>query len=163
MANINPATFDANGMSIPATIGKMTGTVVPAYSGKRVYLAGPMSGYEDYNFPAFNSASKFLRSKGDFVFSPAENDYLLYGKDFLDHPERASFAKCMEDDLRWICRYAEAIALLPGWERSTGVKVEKALSDALKLPAYVLRPVTYVYSNADGLKVVEQSWEYEVR
>ena len=116
----------------------MTGTVKPSYTGKRVYLAGPMSGCVDYNFPAFNKYAAQLRAEGHFVFSPAENDYLLYGNDFLDHPERASFAKCMEDDLRWICRYAEAIALLPGWEKSTGVRVEKVLADALKLEVIIL-------------------------
>lgn len=120
-------------MSNPNAVPAVTGTVVPAYTGKRVYLAGPMSGYEDYNFPAFIEAAAKLRAAGHFVFNPAENDYLLYGSDFLDHPERADFRKCMEDDLRWICRYAEAIALLPGWERSTGVRVEKTLADALKL------------------------------
>lgn len=99
----------------------------------KVYLAGPMSGYKDFNFPAFAETTALLRAEGHKVFSPAENDYLLYGDDFLDHPERASYAKCLEDDLRWICRYAEVIALLPGWEKSSGVHVEKALADVLKL------------------------------
>ena len=116
----------------------MTGTVKPPYTGKRVYLAGPMSGYVDYNFPAFNTAANKLRADGHYVFSPAENDYLLYGNDFLDHPETASYRKCLEDDLRWICRYAEVIALLPGWEKSAGVKAEKALADCLKLEVIVL-------------------------
>jgi hypothetical protein len=100
---------------------------------KRVYLAGPMSGYENFNFPAFHEAAAKLRAKGYYVFSPAENDLILYGTDFLKHPERADFRKCMEDDLRWICRYANAIAYLPGWEKSRGVSVEKSLADALDL------------------------------
>ena len=108
------------------------------YTGKRVYLAGPMSGYEQCNFPAFKAATEALRADGHFVFSPAENDYVLYGSDFLDHTERATYAKCLEDDLRWICRYAEVLALLPGWEKSAGVRVEKALADVLKLEVWSL-------------------------
>ena len=92
-----------------------------------------MNGHEKFNFPAFFAAAKQLRSEGYIVFSPAENDLLLYGQDFLDHPERASYKICMEDDTRWICRYADAIALLPGWENSKGVKVEKALAECLGL------------------------------
>lgn len=121
------------GMFMSINVPTMTGTVKPLYTGKRMYLAGPMSGYPDYNFPAFFKYAAELRAKGHFVFSPAENDYALYGPDFLEHPERATYAKCLEDDLRWICRYAEVIALMPGWEKSSGVKVEKALADVLKL------------------------------
>lgn len=108
---------------------------------KRIYLAGPMSGYPNFNFSAFHAAAALLRHQGAFVFSPAENDLVLYGSDFLEHPERADFRKCMEDDLRWICRYADAIALLPGWEKSKGVGVEKTLADALNLE------VIYIGSN----------------
>ena len=109
-----------------------------SYTGKRIYLAGPMSGLDQFNFPAFERAAAALRADGHFVFSPAENDYLLFGSDFLENPERASYAKCLEDDLRWICRYAEVIALLPGWEKSAGVKVEKALAEVLKLEVWSL-------------------------
>lgn len=100
---------------------------------KRVYLAGPMTGYEDYNFPAFHRYAAYLRSLGATVFSPAENDLILYGSDFLEHPERAEFRKCMEDDLRWICRYADAIAVMPGYEKSKGVNVELTLARAIGL------------------------------
>ena len=100
---------------------------------KRVYLAGPMSGYDDFNFHAFDLAAEELREKGYHVFSPAENDFLRYGDDFLQHPHRYDSRKTMADDTRWICEYADAIALMPGWEKSKGVKVEKALAEFLNL------------------------------
>lgn len=99
----------------------------------RIYLAGPMRGIESYNFPAFEAGAALLRAQGHYVFSPAENDCVRYGNDFLNNPSVFNLRATMEDDLRWICHYADAIALLPGWEESAGVKVERALADLLKL------------------------------
>ena len=39
---------------------------------KRVYVAGPMRGYVDYNYPAFDSACEVLREAGYDVVSPHE-------------------------------------------------------------------------------------------
>lgn len=103
---------------------------------KRIYLAGPMTGLPDYNFPAFMKAAAYLRSQGAIVFNPAENDLLRYGADFLQHAERFDPRKTFGDDTRWICEYADAIALLPGWENSTGVKAELALAKALHLAVF---------------------------
>lgn len=36
-----------------------------------VYVAGPMSGYEQFNRPAFHSAAKRLTDKGYVVLNPA--------------------------------------------------------------------------------------------
>ena len=44
----------------------------------RVYLAGPMTGYPDYNYPAFHCAAEQYRAAGFDVVSPAE----LHGNDF---------------------------------------------------------------------------------
>lgn len=100
---------------------------------KRVYLAGPMNGYKDYNFDAFIIAARELREKGYAVFSPAENDFILYGNDFLQHPERFNPRESMADDLYWISKYADAIALLPGWEKSRGTNVELTTAKYLGL------------------------------
>ena len=40
----------------------------------RLYLAGPMRGYKDFNFPAFIEATKKLREAGYIVSCPAEMD-----------------------------------------------------------------------------------------
>lgn len=110
----------------------------------RVYLAGPMTGIPEYNFPAFDAAAKRLRALGHEVFSPADNDRKRFGG--LDGVENAvkgrgmDYVKrrCMADDVDYIMWHAEAIALLPGWEHSTGVAAELALAVGyLKLPVYL--------------------------
>ena len=43
-------------------------------AGKTAYIAGPMRGYDNFNFEAFHAASFDLRSRGYIVYSPAEHD-----------------------------------------------------------------------------------------
>lgn len=97
-----------------------------------------MAGEDQYNFPAFMKYAKQLREQGYAVFNPAENDYVLYGTDFLEHPEKFNSRLSMGDDLRWICDRADALALIPGWEKGRGVLIEKALAEYLKLEVIYL-------------------------
>jgi hypothetical protein len=98
----------------------------------RVYLAGPMSNLPDLNFPAFMAAAQRLRDQGHHVFNPAEADLEKYGS-VAESVKRATYRDCLRVDLNWILDHAEAIALLPGWEKSKGVAAELALSKALGL------------------------------
>jgi nucleoside 2-deoxyribosyltransferase len=98
----------------------------------KIYLAGPMSGLPDFNFPAFHAAAKTLREQGHEVFSPAEADLERWG-DMETIKKEATYKECLKVDLDWIIANAEAIALLPGWEKSKGVAAELALSKALGL------------------------------
>jgi len=93
----------------------------------RLYLAGPMRGYDDFNFPAFKAAAAFLRDQGHHVFNPAENS-----------AHDADIRTCMAIDTAWICSSAEGIAMLPGWENSRGAKAEIALAEAIGLPVFFL-------------------------
>lgn len=104
----------------------------------RLYLAGPMTGIEHYNFPAFDAAAKQLREAGHEVFNPAENDREngfdatgLQGHEAAEHG--FDLRTALKQDLSWICDHAEGIALLPGWEESKGARAEVALAKALGL------------------------------
>lgn len=106
----------------------------------RLYLAGPMTGIEHYNFPAFDEAAKQLREAGHTVFNPAENDREngfdatgLQGHEAAEHG--FDLRTALKQDLSWICDHAEGIALLEGWEKSKGAKAEVALAKALDIPA----------------------------
>lgn len=115
----------------------------------KVYLAGPMRGLPEFNFPAFRAAAKKLRSSGYFVFSPAEKDMEVHGVDIskgnaTGSEEEATkvhgfdLRRALADDTQWICREADAIALLPGWDRSSGARAEHALACALGLVVITL-------------------------
>lgn len=109
----------------------------------KVYLSGPMRGYPEFNFPAFHHAARTLRSLGHEVFSPAEKDIERAGKDISKGSDGSiekataehgfSLRDALGDDLAWICAEAEAIALLPGWEKSAGANAEHATAKALDL------------------------------
>ena len=108
----------------------------------RLYLAGPMRGYPDFNFPAFHEGASRLRAAGYEVFSPAEKDLARVGDIFTgmkgnDAELEAvgfSLADALLIDLTYIARHADAVALLDGWEASKGVAAEVALAKALNKP-----------------------------
>lgn len=101
-----------------------------------------MRGIPRFNYPAFHAAAAKLRAQGHEVFSPADRDIERHGCDISlgnSKGDEAIAAKehgfnlreALADDCEFICKHADAIAMLPGWERSKGAKAERALSMAL--------------------------------
>jgi hypothetical protein len=110
----------------------------------KIYLAGPMRGIQEFNFPAFYAAAAKLRAEGHEVFSPAERDNEKHGTDIskgnatgdeglaaLQHG--FNLREALGADLAWICAHAQAVALLPGWQTSKGATAERAAGVALGL------------------------------
>jgi len=113
---------------------------VPVPPQKNVYLAGKMRGLPNFNKPMFDMATRFLREKGFFVFSPVEHSESIYGPKLYDNNPTGDEAKAGVDgrvvfaaDLKFICEQADIVALLPGWETSKGACAEKAVAEALGL------------------------------
>ena len=111
----------------------------------RLYLAGPMRGIKDFNFPLFLEASEQLRAQGYSVFNPAERDLQQYGVGVFNSPTGDfkdiahigfSLRAALAADTKYICEEAEAIVLLPGWEKSMGAVAEKSLAEALGLDVF---------------------------
>lgn len=88
-----------------------------------LYIAGPMTHLPDYNRPAFNRAEERLRAAGYETLNPARTDL---GPD-------ATWADYMHAGIRQVLD-ADAIALLPDWDRSRGAKLEVHVADALSKP-----------------------------
>jgi hypothetical protein len=111
---------------------------------KKVYIIGPMRGYPELNFPAFDRAAKLGRSLGWDVISPAEmdrdagidekEDTSSFSLDGTPHHLCRVFAKRDLDALLSLRgEDGDAVALLPGWEQSTGGKAEIAVAKWLRL------------------------------
>ena len=117
----------------------------------KIYLAGPMRGIPEFNFPEFHRAAAWLRRFGHEVFNPAEADNERRGVDISKGNVTGdeSIASAQHDfdlrealgkDLAWICAHAEAVALLPGWKRSKGASAEMQTARALGLKLFELLP-----------------------
>lgn len=108
----------------------------------RIYIAGPMRGVEEFNFPAFHSAAAQLRAAGHEVFDPAERDV---GAGFdptglTGHEDLAALGFNLREalgvDLAWITADADAVCVLVGWEESRGARAEVAVAEALGLQVF---------------------------
>lgn len=83
-----------------------------------LYLAGPMTGLPDFNYPAFFAAADALRQAGYTVLNPA---------DIGLHPTW-TWADYMRVGLETLMTQADAVAVLPGWESSRGARLEVRLA-----------------------------------
>ena len=90
----------------------------------RVYLAGPMTGYKDFNFPAFAEAAARWRDAGHEVVSPAEMD---------DGDTTQPWTYYLRRDLREIVD-VDAVAVLPDWQESKGATLEVTVAQGLDIP-----------------------------
>ena len=111
----------------------MDDAAIPTGNRKSIYVAGPMRGYPRFNVDAFDAAARKLQNAGWRVFNPAQMDR-ENGVDH-DNPTITDEGKreCIRRDLLAIIDHCDAIALMPGWEKSKGVKAELALAEFLDL------------------------------
>jgi hypothetical protein len=86
-----------------------------------VYVAGKMTGLPDLNRPAFAKAAQALRLQGHSVYNPAAANL-----------EGTPLPRIMAHVLAQLCE-SDAIALLPGWWRSGGARIEYLLARYLGL------------------------------
>ncbi len=97
---------------------------------QRLYLAGPMSGYSQHNFPLFDRVTAQLREQGFEVFNPAEN---------FDGDVRRPRAFYMQLDIPALIE-SQAIVVLPGWRESRGANLEVWLALDMGIPLYACTP-----------------------
>lgn len=96
-----------------------------------------MRGIPMFNFPAFEEAAETLRYDGWHVYSPRENDAEKgaepspTGEPVGDIP----FKLFMREDLWQVCD-SDAVFLLPNWENSKGVGIERFVADSVGVPVY---------------------------
>jgi len=99
---------------------------------KTLYVAGPMTGIPEFNYPAFDAAERSLASCGYLVLNPT-------------HAEKHNPTPGTPQAWGWYMRHcirmvlaADGMALLPGWENSRGATLERTIATALDLDVRML-------------------------
>lgn len=108
----------------------------------KVYIAGPMTGVKDWNFPAFFEAERQLEALGYEVVNPAHNDGATV-QDALQSagtPESPNnlWSYYMKRDLPQVMN-VDMLCVLPGWQTSKGARLEVTVARAIGLPLMVLK------------------------
>jgi len=102
---------------------------------KTIYLAGPMSGFVDYNYAAFEKSAAELEDMGWAVHNPATS---------YNGSTRLPYHLYMTTAINLLL-LADAIALMDGWQDSKGATMEALVAQRLDLPfynAHTGRPMT---------------------
>ncbi|MBK4420864.1 DUF4406 domain-containing protein [Enterobacter hormaechei] len=84
----------------------------------KIYIAGPMTGYENYNRPMFNAVAQQMLSGGHVALNPATLPDGLSQREYMDI--------CLA-----MLRCADAIHMLHGWQESDGAVAEHAMAKKL--------------------------------
>lgn len=109
----------------------------------KMYISGPMSGYADYNYPAFFDAEYRLKIMGYDVANPAHNDVKIFN----------TRAKLMREDIRVLACECDSIVFIPGWMRSIGALTEARIAWECEMSAFVFE--------SKRIQTLKGDWEDE--
>lgn len=114
---------------------------------KTFYLAGPMTGYPEYNYPAFEDAKRALENSGLKIVSPHE---AAWPENAESMGEEQLWRLMMEATNRMLAR-CDGIILQKGWPRSSGCRIE--LQHALEngWPIYYYHDFQLIDMNKEGV------------
>jgi hypothetical protein len=100
----------------------------------KYYLAGPMTGYPQFNFPLFHEAADKLRGMGFDIISPAETDTPAVQKAAMASTTGAldaqgkiageTWGEILAKDVIIVADQVDGIVFLPGWPKSKGARLE---------------------------------------
>ena len=107
----------------------------------KIYIAGPMRGLPDFNYPKFNHFAEAHRAVGWDVANPVEIG-ADYGTPEQINDSPALLAAVMAAELHAL-ETCDAVFLLDGWHKSVGAQKELAAAISYGLKIYI-QPVVYI-------------------
>lgn len=102
----------------------------------KIYIAGPMTGLPEFNYPAFHEAEEWLRKFEYEPLNPARLESHIDLKVNLSGDEL--WAWYMRRAIEMLIQ-AEEICLLSGWNASKGARLEQRIAAALGMKQLVFR------------------------
>ena len=112
-------------------------------NGLKVFISGPMSGYEHYDVGEFAKAHAICKEAGaEAIYDPAY-EYLRNNESSVSHElwlRRCISTLTMESRVSYKPFY-DVLVQLPGWEDSEGAKTEAIVADACGIPRVALEDV----------------------
>lgn len=98
------------------------------YKNKKIYISGPMTGYENHNSDAFYKTETYLRSRG---FSLIENPIHLQEFFGDDHDYNFYFKRALQRLLD-----SDAVYVFGDYNKSFGVKKEIEVALLVGMPVF---------------------------
>ncbi len=136
----------------------------------KLYLAGPMTGKPQFNYPLFDRVAAALRAEGYEIFSPAEMDNPEVRAEAMANmtgimPETnkisgETWGDFLARDVKLIADELDGIILLPEWDTSQGARLEAFVSINCGYPAYVYT-TSIINQFAGGIEQVTDKYIME--
>lgn len=98
----------------------------------KLYVSGPMSGYDDRNRPTFNRVSEQLRRMGHVAVNPVDLDLM----DPIEAED--DWHQFLKRDLKYLLP-CDGVVLLDGWQYSRGARLEILTALQLDFQFFELR------------------------
>lgn len=117
---------------------------------KNVYISGPMSGHDDYNYDAFAEVELLFKgAQAATVYNPAKRHCVKEGIFVRPRTGWMIWLDYMGDDLDILTKtearpckdgkhspYFDYLVSLPGWEDSKGATIERMLAEGAKIKCF---------------------------
>jgi hypothetical protein len=108
----------------------------------KYYIAGPMSGIPQFNYPAFDKMADKIRDMGHEVMSPAEMDseavrHIAMASEHGNLSEfnsDSTWGDFLARDVKIVADEVDGVVLLPGWTNSRGARLEAFIALTVQKP-----------------------------
>lgn len=99
-----------------------------------------MRGIKGLNIHKFDKYAARLRQEGYRVFNPADIHRQFDTAEAIGFksPPPVTMRKMFKEELTWILDEADALCLIPGWEKSEGSLIEKSVAEAIGIEVIYL-------------------------